>query len=112
LDGRKSIEAFINNFPWETTGEKIWNCIQIFGLENAPIRSMDVEWKYKNMCLVMIGEERGPDNHAPIVLARDANNPNDATIWNAFWEYPAIVTEYLPGWYQLHWFPTHMESII
>ena len=83
LDSWNLIEKFVDNFPWETTAKKIKNCIQIFGLEDAPVFSKDVNWENKNMRLVMVGQNSGPDNHSPILLARNVDDPEDAFIWSA-----------------------------
>jgi len=103
LDSWKVIETFVDSFPWETTAKKIQNCIEMFGLENSPIRpNMNVKWERKNMRLVMVGQNSGPDNHSPIVLARNIDNPNDAFIWSAYWSFPVIASEHLSGWNELN----------
>jgi len=103
LDSWDSVEKFIDSFPWETTGKKIQNCIQIFELENSPIRdNMNVKWERKNMRLVMVGNNNGPDNHSPIVLARNVDDPEDAFIWSAYWDFPVIASQHLSGWNELN----------
>lgn len=113
LDSLKSAKLFINSFPWETTSEKIRNCVQLFELENVPKYttynnlSKEHEEKYKNIHVVTIGTEWGTVGvgRTPVVIMRDENNLHNAEI-SFFESRPAavIVSEHLDGYWKLHWF--------
>lgn len=101
LHSLEAAKLFINSFPWETTSEKIRNCVQLFELENVPkYTTYNNLWKkyeeeYKNIRVVTIGNEWG-GIWTSVVIMRDENNLHNAEI-SFFESRPAavIVSEHL-----------------